>query len=352
MKVLTLKILNILIIGLAIFFCIENYAESNNDIIQDNSVTLNEDRSEYFRNEILNNLTKTQILNYLNRKEANEKSTSKELSAKYILNLLPPYDRKLDPAIGDNWNALSSAEKDALRYEWFQKNKNSVSTRELQNFIAINDLIQKAREAENQRKLRGSRQRLDFAQTMTDSQFMTLLEKTVKNIAPKVEPAQVAVKPIVKETVQKKSYSTKSKPIKSSKKKSGKTSKSKKTAKVKTGKVKETFPVLGSVKPRDFDAKENAENIENKVKTRELNVSGLKNEPPKKVSEDNQFDEKIKTLQSKISTLKNQLNTTSTEIDSLKNIKKSIQPETRDENKTREELRKLELEKIKSIGVE
>ncbi|MBP7653525.1 hypothetical protein KA977_08885, partial [Candidatus Dependentiae bacterium] len=184
-------------------------SESADYLIEDNSISVNEDRSEYFRNEILNNLSKMQILSYLNRKETVEKPSSKELAAKYILNLLPPYDRKLDTAIGNNWDSLSSNEKDALRFEWFQKNKNSVSTRELQTYIAISDLIQKAREAENQRKIRENRHKIDFAQTMSDSQFIMVLEKTIKTIAPKVEP--VSAKPVLKEQPSEKSYSKKSK---------------------------------------------------------------------------------------------------------------------------------------------
>ncbi|MBP7653696.1 hypothetical protein KA977_09755, partial [Candidatus Dependentiae bacterium] len=204
---------------------------------------------------------------------------------------------------------------------------------------------------------RENRHKIDFAQTMSDSQFIMVLEKTIKTIAPKVEP--VSAKPVLKEQPSEKSYSKKSKSSKPAKKKSLKSKKKQKVSKKqkKSGKP-EVIQNIEPVKPRDLKNILD-DSIESRVKTRELNANEIKNSSAvKKSSDENQFDEKIKTLQSKISNLKTQLNTTSSEIDSLKNLKKdnrSGKDETKsvsDDKKTREELRKLELEKIKSIGVE
>ncbi len=282
----------------------------------DNPITLSEDRSEYFRYEINYNMTRSQIIDYLTRKELAEKSTNEDLGAKYILNLNPPFDRKIDASIAESWQKLNSNEKNNLRYDWFVKQRKTISTRDICNYIHISDLIQRARTAEQKFLKRQPRVKIAFENVSPDSQFLAAVEKIA--IAPDFriqKPAAPAEPEVTEIKITKKKYvssaAKKNKPVRTKKKnlnaKSAKQKKVKKEAVTETAqKTKENEAQLTGLRPR------------------KLNVEEMKTELSKEkkvVEPDNTFNTQIENLQTKISNLRKQLNNTAVEIDGLRNNK-------------------------------
>jgi len=348
----------------------------------DNKITVDEDRSEYFRNEITSNLTKSQILSYLVRKEAAERSAAFELGAKYLLGLTPPFDRKIDPAIGENWQKLTASEKDFYRYEWFQKNRNAVSTRELQQYIMIDDLVLKARDAEKQRRLREQRERINFADTMSDSEFLVSLDRFVKKTNPpsenkKIDKIEVKQppQPEKENKIIAQTKSSKNQPVKKSKKQtikedekekqlsaaiddetSGKSrkktlkTKSKKQTGKKSGKSKTK---LQSKISKNTQLEKKAETLtvkdDIKVKPREIDETEIKKSKEVEFDSDKAFDEKIKTIQSKISSLRSRIGATEQEFDNLRNKKTKNSPAKEEENQHSEQLKKIDTQKKKLL---
>lgn len=309
-----------IIIILSVIFCALNILMADNDQA-DNPVSFNEDRSEYFRHEVNFNMTHQQIISYLTHKEYAEKKKNEDLGARYILNLVEPFDRKFDSSIGETWIKLSTSDKNKYRIEWFMRNRRSISPRDICNYINIDDLIQKARLAEEKYKHRAQRTKIAFDNIMPDTPFLLSVEKTysMADVKPVKPLPKIENEPEVAEKVK----------ISASPAASKKSAKSKKSQKAKTvaskNKNKKQKKNQMSVKKTDDVKPPKSESELTGLKPRNLNVEEVKAviQKDKSTSADlNSVNTQIENLQTKITNLRKQLNNTAAEIDSLRNYKK------------------------------
>lgn len=281
-----------------------------------NPVSFDEDRSEYFRHEINFNMSNQQIIAYLTQKEYSEKKKNEDLGALYILNLVEPFDRKFDSAIGETWQKLTTAEKNNYRLEWFMRNRRTISPRDICNYINIENILLKARESEQQFRQRAKRVKISFDNVMPDSQFLTAVEKSFSTAD--VKFVKQYTKNDIDEPAETKKKISASPAVSS--KKTAKIRKSKKTMTAARGKNQKKE----QVKKQSVKQTKNESELSG-LKPRNLNVDELKIEIQKEKSSTpdlNSVNTQIENLQTKITNLRKQLNNTASEIDSLRNYKK------------------------------
>ncbi|HON55589.1 MAG TPA: hypothetical protein PLJ38_01075 [bacterium] len=296
-------------------------------IAEDLKITNEEERSEYFRNEIISNLSRQQILTYLLRKETAEKLEPVELSLRYVFNLLPPYDRKIDITLADNWTRLTNAEKDEYRYNWFIKNKNIVSTKEIQKYIIIDDIVVKAREAFEQYKKRSQREILEFDDLYSEPEFFAYVDKSAKQIEIPLPKIEKKIENEPKKQLKSKASASNKKTAAVKSEKSAETQISKKTSRQSKAHSKSSVKTKSKSGIEDLAAKARVRQLEQEMKTeiRALDKSAETKKmfepstPREKDIDAQKIDERMKNLQKNIDALKQQIQRNIQEVDRLKN---------------------------------
>jgi hypothetical protein len=169
------------------------------------TITEEEDRSLFFRKEFFSKLNNNHILNYLIRKEIVENQKPHELGTLYLLNILPPYEKKLDYNIGLKWENLSADEKNAYRIKWFNYHKNSISLIEMQKYThsMLNDVVELVRDAEKQRLIRNELKELKTENPISEKEFRKNIENLSDNkpaiiLVPEKKPVKKIIKKISK----------------------------------------------------------------------------------------------------------------------------------------------------------